>query len=555
MTTEEIADSLDLTAKLMELHEENPFKVKAVANGAYKLSKTRIELAGKTQEEISQIEGIGKGIAAKICELLEKGTTEELEALRSKTPAGVIEIMNIKGLGPKKVRQLWHELQIESVGELLYACNENRLIDLKGFGAKTQESVKNSIEFALNNTGKLHYANAEKIALNLLNSLKKVKGVFEEVSFTGELRRRNDIITKIELLCSTADLERARTGLGNAGYIEDESIENTFVSHNSACPIVIYLCEAENFYRELFLTTGSSDFIQDFLEVEIESPESEEAIFENLNLQYIEPELRESPNIIALAEGNNIPKLIEFTDLKGILHNHTTYSDGIHSLEEMAQHCKHLGFEYLGICDHSQSAFYADGLKPETVLLQQKEIDKLNTQLAPFKIFKGIESDILNDGSLDYTEDILKTFDFVVASVHSNLKMTPEKANERLIKAIENPYTTILGHPTGRLLLARPGYPIDHKKIIDACAANGVIIELNAHPYRLDIDWSWIPYCLEKGVKISINPDAHQKEGYNDMQYGIYSARKGMLDKLNCFNSMTLSEIEKYFTSRKNAIK
>ncbi len=553
MSTEDIADSLELTAKLMELHEENPFKVKAVANGAYKLSKTRIELAGKTQAEIEQIEGIGKGIAAKISELLEKGTTAELEELKNKTPQGVIEIMNVKGLGPKKVRQLWQELHVESVGELLYACNENRLVDLKGFGTKTQESVKQSIEFAINNSGKLHYSNAEKIANNLLSSLKKVKGIFEEVSFTGELRRRNDIITKIELLCSVNDLDRAKTGLANAGYTEDADIENTFVSHNAACPVYIYLCETENFYKELFLTTGSGNFIADFLEVDMDAPESEEAIFESLNLQYIEPELRESADIISLAEKNKIPKLIEYKDLKGSLHNHSTYSDGMHSLEEMAVHCKNLGFDYLGICDHSQSAFYAQGLKPETVLVQQKEIEKLNIQLAPFKIFKGIESDILNDGSLDYTEDILKTFDFVVASVHSNLKMNEEKANERLIKAIENPYTTILGHPTGRLLLARPGYPINHKKIIDACAANGVIIELNAHPYRLDIDWSWIPYCLEKGVRISINPDAHQKEGYTDMQYGVYSARKGMLDKANCFNTMDLKQIEDFFVARKKS--
>jgi DNA polymerase (family 10) len=554
MTTGEIADTLELTAKLMELHQENPFKVKAIAGGAYKLGKTRIELEGKTQAEIEQIEGIGKGLAAKIVELLEKGTTAELEELKSKTPAGVIEIMNIKGLGPKKVRQLWQELQIESVGELLYACNENRLIDLKGFGTKTQESIKQNIEFALSNSGKLHYANAERLALALLNGLKKVKGVFEDVAFTGELRRRNNIITKIELLCSVGDLERAKTGLTNAGYSEDEEIENTFISGNAGCPVFIYLCEPDNFYKELFLTTGSSDFIQDFLEVEMDAPESEEAIFESLNLQYIAPELRESQNIISLAEENKIPNLIEYKDLKGSLHNHSTYSDGMHSLEEMAVHCKGLGFEYLGICDHSQSAFYADGLKPETVLIQQQEIEKLNIQLAPFKIFKGIESDILNDGSLDYTEDILKTFDFVVASIHSNLKMTEEKANARLIKAIENPYTTILGHPTGRLLLARQGYPIDHKKIIDACAANGVIIELNAHPYRLDIDWTWIPYCLEKGVKISINPDAHQKEGYHDMQYGVYSARKGMLDKKNCFNCLTLTEIEDYFIKRKGRI-
>ena len=292
--------------------------------------------------------------------------------------------------------------------------------------------------------------------------------------------------------------------------------------------------------------------IEHFSETEIESPESEEEIFESLGLQFIEPELRESSSIINIAKTNKIPKLIEYADLKGILHNHSTYSDGMNTLQEMAEYCKELGFQYFGISDHSQTAVYAQGLKPEKVLLQQKEIEKLNKQLAPFKIFKGIESDILNDGSLDYEEEILKTFDFVVASVHSNLKMDEEKATKRLLKAIENPYTTILGHPTGRLLLAREGYPIHHKKIIDACAANNVIIELNAHPYRLDIDWGWIPYCIEKGVKISINPDAHQKEGLKDMRYGIYSARKGMLDNKNCFNALSLEEIEKYFNKRKN---
>lgn len=551
MTTEDIADILELTAKLMELHEENPFKVKAVSTAAYKLSKTRIDLSSKNPNEIDSIEGIGKGITAKIIEILNTGTTQELEELRAKTPAGVIDMMHVKGVGPKKVRQLWQELGVESVGELLYACHENRLVDLKGFGTKTQESIKQNIEFSLSNTGKLHFSRAEKEADEIMTALRKTKNVFDEVSFTGEMRRKNEVITKIEILAAVNDMEAAHLFLTEKkGFAEDESIENTFVL-NAGCPIVVYLCEHEQFYKELFQTTGASDFIEDYLEAELEDISSEEAIFEFLGLQYIEPELRESQSIIPLAQKNKIPTLIEYNDLKGILHNHSTYSDGMNSLQEMAEHCKALGFQYLGMCDHSQSAFYANGLKPETVLIQQQEIDKLNSQLAPFKIFKGIESDILNDGSLDYEEDILKTFDFIVASVHSNLKMSEEKANQRLIKAIENPYTTMLGHPTGRLLLARNGYPIDHKKIIDACAANGVIIELNAHPYRLDIDWRWIPYCLEKGVKISINPDAHQKEGYNDMQYGIHTARKGMLDKANCFNALSVTEIEQYFNSRK----
>lgn len=552
MTTEDIADVLEITAKLMELHEENPFKVKALAAAAYNLSKTRLNLAGKSPEEIEKIEGIGKGISAKIIELVQTGTTKEFEELKSKTPMGVIEMLGVKGLGPKKVRQLWKELHVESVGELLYACNENRLVDLKGFGEKTQESIRKNIEFKQSNSGKIHFATAEKEAVQTLKHLRDTIPHIKNISVTGELRRKNDTIDKIEFLIATEDIDEVKSILVEQnGFAEDEEIQNTFVSGNDGCKTFIYLCEPENFYKELFETTGSGDFIEEFLESPVENAESEEDIFSELGLQYVEPELRESQNIIQLAKANKIPKLIEYKDLKGILHNHSTYSDGMNTLQEMAEYCKELGFEYFGICDHSQAAFYAEGLKPEKVLLQQKEIDKLNKQLAPFKIFKGIESDILNDGSLDYAEDILKTFDFVVASVHSNLKMDEEKANQRLLKAIENPYTTILGHPTGRLLLARQGYPIDHKKIIDACAANGVIIELNAHPYRLDIDWTWIPYCLEKGVKISINPDAHQKEGLKDMRYGINSARKGMLDTKNCFNTLSLEEIEKYFNSRK----
>lgn len=459
--------------------------------------------------------------------------------------------MGIKGVGPKKVRQLWQELGIESTGELLYACNENRLVELKGFGSKTQEAIKQNIEFAQNNTGKLHYSRAEKISNEILDWMKKNNRSFEDFSLTGEMRRKNEIITKIEILASTNNMGgNSKVTLRKKGFIADESIENTFFAEQD-CKIIIYLSEPENYYKELFLTTGHSDFIEGFGELEEKTFDTEEEIFELLHLQFIEPELRDNIDAIELSKKNKLPALIELKHFKGILHNHSTYSDGMNSLKEMAYYCKELGYEYLGICDHSQSAFYANGLKPETVIVQQKEIDVLNKEMHPFKIFKGIESDILNDGSLDYSNDILASFDFIVASIHSNLKMTKEKANQRLIKAIENPYTTILGHPTGRLLLARNGYPIDHKKIIDACAANGVIIELNAHPYRLDIDWRWIPYCIEKGVMISINPDAHQKDGYHDMRFGVYTARKGTLDKNNCFNALNLTEIESHFNKRK----
>lgn len=531
MTTEDIADALELTAKLMELHNENPFKVKAISAAGYKLGKTRMDLNNLSVEELTKIEGIGKSIAEKIHEFTSTGISNELRELSTKTPVGVVDMLGIKGLGPKKVRQLWLELELESVTDLLYACHENRLVELKGFGEKTQNTIIQNIEFKLSNTGKFHFAYAEKVGLPIINAIKEHT---ELVSFTGAMYRKCEIIEEIDILVGDESIDLDEFG--------SETVPVNFIQVNEAV-----------FYRMLVESSSTPEHLAgiDFSQLGIKKYNSEEEVYAGINVQYCEPELREGHFEIEKAKNHELPKLIEYSDLKGILHNHSTYSDGMNSLQEMALYCKELGYQYLGICDHSQTAVYADGLKPETVLIQQQEIERLNQQLFPFKIFKGIESDILSNGELDYEEDLLKSFDFIVASVHANLKMDEAKANARLIKAIENPYTTILGHPTGRLLLGRPGYPIDHKKIIDACAANKVVIELNAHPYRLDIDWRWIPYCLEKGVMISINPDAHQLKGYHDMRYGTYAARKGMLTKEHCLNAMDLSTFEHYLSTKK----
>jgi DNA polymerase (family 10) len=534
VTTDEVADVLSLTAKLMEVLEENPFKIKSLANAAFRLSKTNIDLSGLSLQELEKIEGIGKSIAGKIVEIRETETTRELQVLLEKTPKGIVEMLSVKGIGPKKIGQLWRELHVESIGELLYACHENRLVDLKGFGAKTQESVMKAIEFKISNNGKYHYATIEANAAKLVEALKQ-KYNTDKVSLVATLRRKCEIIESIEILVGT-----------------ENPIETTY-SPGINIPLHIIYCKPGEYFYLLVKHSSTEKHLDliGFNSLTQTDFESEEAVYRAMNLPYIEPELREGFLEVDLARANKLPVLIRFEDLKGSLHNHSKYSDGLNTLEEMAVHCKELGYEYLGICDHSQTAVYANGLKAERVIEQHKEIEKLNIQLAPFKILKGIESDILNDGSLDYPEEVLKTFDFVVASVHQNLKMDEEKATSRLIRAIENPYTSILGHPTGRLLLARPGYPIQHKKVIDACAANGVIIELNAHPYRLDIDWRWIPYCLEKGVNISINPDAHEKQGYHDMYFGVCAARKGMLTKEMCLNTMSLSEIEDFLIKRK----
>ncbi len=529
MSNEDIIDVLGITAKLMELHDENSFKTKAYANAAYKLSKLRYDFQGKTKEEIESIEGIGKGISTKIFDLINVGSIPEFEDLVARTPPGVIAMLGIKGLGPKKVRQLWLELQLESVGELLYACNENRLTTLKGFGEKTQMQVKQAIAFKTSNEKKFHYAAIEKPVIELIEHIRN-SNIGIQIAAVGQIARKCEVIDKIELLTDLSD-----------------NLDLRAYDHHLPLLVDYIFCAPSEFvykFVELTSTTEHLDKIN-FLSLEKKDFETETQVYNTLGLQLIEPELREGLSEVALAKENRIPSLITLSDLKGVLHNHTTYSDGVHTLEEMADYCKSLGYEYLGICDHSKSAFYAQGLSIEKVIQQQLEIDRLNTTFSGFKILKGIESDILNDGSLDYPDEILKTFDFIVASVHSNLKMDELKATTRLTKAIENPYTSILGHPTGRLLLSRMGYPIDHKKIIDACAANNVSIELNAHPYRLDIDWRWIPYCIEKGVMISINPDAHHKEGFHDMYYGVCAGRKGMLDKNNCLNALGFNDLIK----------
>lgn len=552
MTNEDIADVIKLYSQLYELHGGNPFKIKSYATAAYRIDKTLTPLSGKTEEELEQVEGIGKSLATKIYEINATGSFEELNDLLQSTPAGVLQMMKIKGIGPKKVQIIWKELGIESVGELLYACNENRLVQAKGFGLKTQQAIIKSIEFAATSANKFHYASVEPIAMNVLKELKNIQGV-DQVSFCGPLRRKMEILEALNFVLSADDVNRGLAQIQQSALLEAATVSETSVQGKvSGIPVDVRVCTSADFALELFLLSGSAEHLAALSLPRFESkPQSEEAIYQSLQLPFIEPELREGRRELELARAGSLPRLIELSDLKGILHNHSTYSDGLNTLEEMAIACRDMGYEYLGICDHSQSAFYASGLKEDMVLQQQEEIETLNKKLAPFRIFKGIESDILGDGSLDYPPAILDTFDFIVASVHSNLQMSEEKAMSRLLRAIENPYTTILGHPTGRLLLVREGYPVDHKRMIDACAANGVVIELNAHPYRLDLDWRWIEYALEKGVKISINPDAHNTEGYLDMYFGTCVARKGMLTREMCLNALGRDEIAAYFAGRK----
>jgi DNA polymerase (family 10) len=555
MENKTIARTLRLLSQLMELHDENPFKIKSVANAAFKVDKLPYPIASKTLAEIEQVDGLGKSIAGKIWEIIESNSLLDLSELLNKTPPGIVEMMRIKGLGPKKILIIWKELGIENVGELYYACNENRLIEAKGFGLKTQEEIKKTIEFNMASNGRFLYAQVESFAEALLNQIKtEIKP--EHVWLTGQYRRRSEIIDSLDLIV-VKELDHTILQKLESWDIDGLEIHGNQIKFQTEQGVIVHLHFVNNneLGWELILKTGNQEHVEILKSmlkgVDIDG-KTESEIYELAGIPYIEPELREGDNEFKLVKSNSLPQLIEYSDLRGSLHNHSTWSDGVHTLEEMALFCKNeLKLEYLGICDHSKSAFYANGLNETRISAQQREIDELNKKLSPFKIFKGIESDILYDGSLDYSDEVLGSFDFIVASVHSVLNMNELKATERLIKAIENPYTTILGHPTGRLLLSRSGYPIDHKKVIDACAANQVIIEINANPLRLDLDWRWHQYAISKGVMLSINPDAHRKEGFNDMKFGTLIARKGGLSKENCLNAMNFEQISIFFEQKK----
>ncbi|MFE7085873.1 helix-hairpin-helix domain-containing protein [Sphingobacterium spiritivorum] len=557
MDNKVIAKLFKLGSQLMELHNENPFRAKAMASASFKIDKLPFAAATATVEDLSAQQGIGKGTAEKIQEIIQTGSFAELDQLIANTPPGLLDMLQIKGLGPKKILIIWQELGIESVGELYYACNENRLVEAKGFGLKTQEDIKKNIEFSIANQGWFLYAKVLPSAEAILNKLRNALPEDTAVSYTGAFRRKVEILDRVDFLLSTSteELQKVLATIPDI-QIQEQTPDQIEVKDNNGFLFRFLSTDPENFANTLLETTGSELHIQQLEAIQQPLPaaSTEAGIYQLLGLAYIEPELREGLDEIQKAKTDTLPQLITFEELKGTVHNHSTYSDGVHSLAEMARYCKeNLGLEYFGICDHSRTAVYANGLSIDRLEQQWKEVDALNEKMAPFRIFKGIESDILSDGSLDYPNEILTKFDFVVASVHSNLKMNEEKATDRLIKAIENPYTTILGHPTGRLLLSRSGYPLDFKKIIDACAANQVVIEINANPLRLDLDWRWHRYAIEKGVLLSINPDAHRTEGLLDMHYGIYVARKGGVSAENCLNARSVTEISEFFTNRKIA--
>ena len=559
-----------LAAQLMELHDENPFKIRAIEGTASALDALSFPVAEVERSGLPDRTGLSKTAAAKVAELLDTGTFAELQRLLETTPPGVVEMLGIKGIGPKKIRSLWRELGLETIEQLREAAETDQVSQLKGFGKKTQESILEALEFAGQSKGKLLYPQAEKLA-DELTQLLRAGLPTEQVAVAGEVRRRLETIETVRLVAATNAPQKAHELLNAmAGLTPDPRRSGPFAWRGAATEsgtrVEVLLVQPEDFNTEVFLNSAAEAHLSEPLPspqlqnatlrqlARREKFQQEEALYERAGLQFIVPELREGLGEIALAADQKLPRLLEDADLRGSLHNHSTYSDGNHSIREMATWLRDHNYQYLGLCDHSQAAHYANGLSVERVRQQHHEIDQLNAELAPFRIFKGIESDILGDGSLDYPSDVLASFDFVVASVHSNLKMDEAKATNRLLRAIENPYCTMLGHPTGRLLLRRQGYPINYKAVIDACAQHNVIIEINANPWRLDLDWRWVRYALDQGVPLSINPDAHHTNGYEDMRYGVLMGRKGLLTKEMTFNAKSVEEVAAYFEARKAGI-
>lgn len=557
MTNAEVADHLSMLAKLMDLHGENAFKSKTYSNAAFQIEKLATNLTDMDPKAIAGVWGIGESVAQKIRELLDSGRMQLLEEYVANTPEGVLQMLQIKGIGPKKIHIIWKEMEIETLGELLYACNENRLTLYKGFGEKTQENIRQSINFFLSQQGLFLYQQAEPIAAEVTSWLVAQFGE-ENLSITGDFLRQADVIEQLEFLIVATEDQLDAALEGTTALTLESATETTFSCSMLNGPgIVLHYCDASNFVQQLFLSSGSVAFNDAFLAKYgsgiLTQPQAadDRAVFAQAGIAFVPPYLRHATHALELAANHQLPQVITVPQIKGIIHSHSKWSDGAETIATMAKAAQAQGFEYLVISDHSRSAGYANGLSIERIAAQHIEIDALNAALSPFKIFKSIESDILIDGSLDYPADVLASFDVVIASIHSVLKMPEEKAMARLLKAIENPYTSILGHMTGRLLLSRAGYPIIHQKIIDACVANQVAIELNAHPRRLDMDWQWIPYALERGALISINPDAHAVEGFADIRYGVLAAQKGMLTATHNLSSYTRDEFEGFVATQR----
>ncbi|MBN2551651.1 MAG: DNA polymerase/3'-5' exonuclease PolX [Spirochaetales bacterium] len=577
MNNKELAATLKQISVYQELAGENPFKSRAFERAARIVEQYPESFATLIAEErMSGIQGIGKGIGDVLRELAGTGRSSVLEQLKAGFPAGLEELLTVGGLGPKRVRLLWQKLGISNLGELEYACRENRLLALEGFGEKSQEKILKAIAFKKRFREMHLYAETEAIAAELLELLER-KGLFARIHLAGSLRRGKRILKDADILliprgqADAGQLRSALTELADDGPGDEGVIgagETKVSIRRRGLQVDFRIVEPDSEPAALQHFTGSKEHntilrgrarslglkmneYGVFRGDESLSLEDETAVYRALGLPWIPPELREGEEEVEAAAAGKLPRLVEAGEIRGMIHVHSSYSDGLASVEEMARSCRESGYEYLCLSDHSRSAGYAGGLSIERLREQMAEVAGLNRKLAPFRIFCGIESDILGDGSLDYPEDVLAELDFVIGSIHSNLTMKPEAATERLLRAVANPYMTILGHASGALLLSRAGYDYDEEKLFAALEKNRVVLEHNCNPHRLDPDWPVLKRAARRGIPVALCPDAHSPQDLGYMRYGVLMARKAWLGPDQVLNCMTVEEIDGFFRARK----
>lgn len=572
MEKKEVIRTLSDIATLLELKGENPFKTRSYSNAARVLESTSEDVHTLVSSgRLESLKGIGESIGKKIKELAETGKLAYYEELKQSFPAGVVDMLHIPNLGPKRVKILYEKLGVKSIAELEYACNENRLLTLPGFGQKSQENVLKGIEFVRKSSNQFLFSDAWEEAEPLVAALRRSKKVFD-ASVAGSLRRRKEVVKDIDIVASSEAPDAVMDLFCSHPSVE-EVLEKGSTKSNVrlTCGISVDLrvVPRQSYAFLLHHMTGSKSHniamraraqkmgykmsewgVFDRSGTSL-SCRTEAEIFEALGLAEIPPEMREDMGEIEAAESGTLPALITDKDLRGVLHCHTRYSDGINTVEEMVKQAAELGFAYIGISDHSQSAAYAGGLKEADLERQWKEIEKVQATYPAIRIFRGTESDILADGSLDYPDSILRKFDFVVASIHSRFNMDEKEMTARIVRAIENPYTTVVGHPTGRLLLGRDPYKVNLEKILQTARRHHVAVELNANPQRLDLDWRVLKKAKEMKVVISINPDAHSIAGISDVGYGCGIARKGWIEAPDVLNTGGATEFAEFAAARR----
>ncbi len=551
MTNKTVARQLKLTGDLVELTGGNPFRARAYASGARAVERLETPLADLLADgaDLAGLQGIGKGLAAEITEFVETGVMGVTETLLQSLPPGLPEVLRVKGLGVKKVRTLWQDAGVDSIETLEAAAGSGRLAELPGFGAKTVANILKAVEELKTYRGKAHLRDAALEALAARDAL-RAAGLRAELA--GQVRRQCNVVDRVDVVATGTPDEVAAALADEIGAAaEDERVEGTLPL---GLPLTVWTTPTAAFGRALWQRTGPEAHVQAITDAHGEPGDhaDEDDVYRSAGLPPIPAPLRDDAYWLTV---DDRPTLLRSSDLRGTIHNHTTASDGAHTLREMCDAALARGLTYFGVCDHSRSLQIAHGLSIEELDAQIEAVRQLNEDYqaegVDFRVFAGSEVDILSDGTMDFPDEVLARLDLVVASVHTGFNMTEAQATERIVQAVSNPYVDVLGHPTGRLLLRREGYPLDHHAVLDACAEHGVAVELNASPWRLDVDWRFVRAARERGVLVSVNPDAHSVEGLDATRWGVAAAQKGGLTADGSLTSKTADELADWLAARR----